>query len=287
VWNKQRKTEILIDVDDVALGHETKMRWNPAREWIYSTAQAHEALIDDETFERVQTMIAAGARRPDVDRKPRRSKRSYVFSGLLFCGLCERRMIGSFNNGRNHYRCTYSAEYADANRLAHPRSLYLREDTIVELVDPWIHQAFSPANLRTTLHAMADAQHEHADQHRSTAARERIKTCRTKLDRYRAALDAGTDPVVVQQWITQVQAEKVTAEAELRQITGRRVMTADEIGTLVDAMSGIATILRHADPADKAEVYRQIELPPIAGHPRFGVNGCDLMGCGVVRSQPG
>ncbi|MCA2216366.1 recombinase family protein [Jidongwangia harbinensis] len=80
VWNKQRKAEILIDVDDVALGHETKMRWNPTREWVYSTTRAHEALVDDEAFEQVQTMIAAGAKRPDVDRKPRRSKRSYAFS---------------------------------------------------------------------------------------------------------------------------------------------------------------------------------------------------------------
>ena len=260
VWNKQRKAEILIDVDDVALGHETKMRWNPAQEWIYSNDRAQEALIDDETFHQVQTMIAAGARRPDVNRKPRRSKRSYAFSGLLFCGLCDRRMIGSFNNGRNHYRCTYSAEYADANRLAHPRSLYLREDKITELVDPWVRRAFSSANLRTTLQAMADAQHSDGDQHRVIVAREKIAICDTKLDRYRAALDAGTDPVLVQQWITQVQAERAVAAADLRQITGRRSLTADEISTMVDAMSGIAQILRQADPADKAEVYQQLGI---------------------------
>jgi site-specific DNA recombinase len=205
-------------------------------------------------------MIAAGARRPDVNRKPRRSKRSYAFSGLLFCGLCDRRMIGSFNNGRNHYRCTYSTEYADANRLAHPRSLYLREDKLVELVDPWIRRAFSPTNLRTTLRAMADAQHDDADQHRVIAAQEKITTCRTTLDRYRAALDAGTDPVLVQQWITQVQAEKAVAEADLRRINGRHIMTAEEIKTLVEAMAGIATILREADPTDKAEVYRQLGI---------------------------
>jgi hypothetical protein len=29
VWNKQRKDEVLIDVEDVALGHESRMRWNP------------------------------------------------------------------------------------------------------------------------------------------------------------------------------------------------------------------------------------------------------------------
>ena len=29
VWNKQRRDEVLLDVEDVAAGHETKMRWNP------------------------------------------------------------------------------------------------------------------------------------------------------------------------------------------------------------------------------------------------------------------
>jgi hypothetical protein len=121
-------------------------------------------------------------------------------------------------------------------------------------------RAFSSSNLRTTPQAMADAQHSDADQQRVIVAREKIAICDTKLDRYRDALDAGTDPVLVQQWITHVQAEKATAAADLRQITGRRTMTVDEISTLVDAMSGIATILRQADPADKAEVYQQLGI---------------------------
>ena len=37
VWNRQRKQEILLDVDDVALGHETKMRWNDSQAWMHST----------------------------------------------------------------------------------------------------------------------------------------------------------------------------------------------------------------------------------------------------------
>ena len=40
---------------------------------------------------------------------------------------------------------------------------------------------------------MADAQHDDADQHRVLAAQEKMATYRTKLERYRAALDAGTD----------------------------------------------------------------------------------------------
>jgi hypothetical protein len=107
---------------------------------------------------------------------------------------------------------------------------------------------------------MADAQYDDADQHRIIAAKERIATCQTKLDRYRAALEAGTDPAVVQQWITQVQAEKAVAEADLRQLTGRRTMTHEEINTVVEALSGIAAILRSAGPMDKADIYRQLGL---------------------------
>ncbi len=35
VWNRQRRDEVLIDVDDVALGHQTKLRWNEPGDWIW------------------------------------------------------------------------------------------------------------------------------------------------------------------------------------------------------------------------------------------------------------
>ncbi|MFD3932502.1 recombinase family protein [Streptomyces sp. NPDC058614] len=34
VWSKQRKEEILIDVENVALGHETRMQWNRPETWV-------------------------------------------------------------------------------------------------------------------------------------------------------------------------------------------------------------------------------------------------------------
>ncbi|WP_233605794.1 hypothetical protein [Micromonospora sp. Llam0] len=144
----------------------------------------------------------------------------------------------------------------DANSIAHPRSLYVREDRIIEQVDPWISRAFRPA----TLQAIADAKHNDADQQHIAVAREKLAIIQTKLDRYRAALEAGTDPALVQQWTTQVQAETATAEAELRQVTGRRAMTPAEIQTVVEELSGIANVLRTADPVDKAQVYQQLGL---------------------------
>jgi len=49
VWNKQRKDEVLIDVEDVGLGHETRMRWNDTTQWVWSQEPAHEAIITTET----------------------------------------------------------------------------------------------------------------------------------------------------------------------------------------------------------------------------------------------
>jgi hypothetical protein len=47
-------------------------------------------------------------------------------------------------------------------------------------------------------------------------ARQAPADCQRRLDRYRAALAAGTDPAIVQQWIAEVTATRAAAEAQLR-----------------------------------------------------------------------
>ena len=77
VWNRQRRDEVLLDVDDVALGHETKQRWNLERDWIWSVEKVQEPLISDDLFAEVQRQAHAGAQR-NVDRKPRATPRPYA-----------------------------------------------------------------------------------------------------------------------------------------------------------------------------------------------------------------
>jgi hypothetical protein len=86
VWNKQRKDEVLIDVDDVALGHVSKLRRNDPGKWVWSDDVVHEPLIDTGTFERAQHVMAAkGAGRNT--RELHRTRHRYVLRGLLYCGL--------------------------------------------------------------------------------------------------------------------------------------------------------------------------------------------------------
>lgn len=57
MWNKQRTDEVLIDVEDIALGHENRHRWNDPSQWVWSTAIDHKPLISTELFDLAQQII--------------------------------------------------------------------------------------------------------------------------------------------------------------------------------------------------------------------------------------
>jgi site-specific DNA recombinase len=58
VWGRQRRDEVLLDVNDVAAGHVSRMRWNDPDRWIWSTQPTHQPLVDQATFRAVQARIA-------------------------------------------------------------------------------------------------------------------------------------------------------------------------------------------------------------------------------------
>jgi hypothetical protein len=107
---------------------------------------------------------------------------------------------------------------------------------------------------------MSDAHRNDADDAALTAAKEAIQSCGQRLQRYRAALEAGTDPVLIPQWTAEVQAECVQAEAMIRKLSGRQRMTTEEINSLVSALGGIRAVLLNADPIDRVRVYRSLKL---------------------------
>lgn len=54
MWNRVRTDEVLIDVEEVALGHENRHRWNDPSQWVWSRDIAHTPLISVELYERAQ-----------------------------------------------------------------------------------------------------------------------------------------------------------------------------------------------------------------------------------------
>ncbi len=60
VWNRQRRDEELLDVDDVAAGYQSRMKWNDRSEWVWSAEETHEAIASAETFAAASAERAAG-----------------------------------------------------------------------------------------------------------------------------------------------------------------------------------------------------------------------------------
>ena len=258
VWNRQRRDEVLLDVEDVAAGHQTKLRWNDRSSWIWSSEPTHEALVSSQDFARVQKQMAAGAHRP-TPMKGRATGRSYVLSGLVTCAACGRRMQGTHAHEIARYRCRFPSEYALANKVEHPATVYVREDAIVPRLDEWIATLFDDAHLDETCQALAMAgEADDAAEARAEGARRKIADCDQRLGKYRQALDAGADATIVAGWMAEVQGERLRAERELGAVSANGKLTKEQIRRLVLQLKDIAAVLASADPKDKAEVYAEL-----------------------------
>src|SRR6266542_3632462 len=150
VWNKQRRDEVLLDIDDVAAGYVGRVRWNPTDAWIFSEQPAHQPLIAKADFDRVQAMIGARAWRHKLFTCDG-NHRVYLLRKRLRCGLCQRRLQGHWVHAQPYYRCSYPPAYQAATGLAHPRTVYLREHDLLPHLDGWLAGLFDPDRLDDTL----------------------------------------------------------------------------------------------------------------------------------------
>ncbi|WP_370026309.1 recombinase family protein [Planotetraspora sp. GP83] len=263
VWNKQRTDEVLLDVEDVALGHTSKMRWNGKDAWVWSDKPVHEPLIDMEMFERVQEIMGGRGRGPAV-HKPHRARHDYILRGCVFCGVCQRRMEGHWANKMPYYRCRFPQEYAIANKIRHPRNVCLREDAILPSLDHWLALEFSPGRIQTTIDALlAVADVPKADAALVEEANRRIAECDRKLNQYRAALDAGGDPVVISEWIKQIQGERAGALAMMREADSKPTVTRDQLARTIENLGDIVKTLQDGSAEKRSTVYRSIGLKAV------------------------
>jgi site-specific DNA recombinase len=97
----------------------------PARQPVVSTVTAHPALISEAQFLAVQQVRAS---RPTQDGEARK----YLLSGLVRCAWCGRRLDSHWVHGRAGYRCRHGRSSASPPTLDDPKTVYVREDRLVE-----------------------------------------------------------------------------------------------------------------------------------------------------------
>jgi site-specific DNA recombinase len=260
VWGRQRRDEVLLDVDDVAAGHTSRRRWNPATNWVWSAEPAHQPLVSRETFQAVQARMHPAS--PPKPRKARPGARVYPLRGRLRCQLCDRRLQGQWIRGEAYYRCRYQAEYATAVGFDHPRSVYLREVDLLPRIDAWLGRLSDADHLEATCQALAAGSDQQATRSaEQTAARQLLADCDRRLARYRAALEADVDPAVVGQWIAEVTATRQAAEAKLHQLDAApEPLSPEAIRAALEQVGGLAGVLDSADPILRAQLYEELGI---------------------------
>ncbi|NLU66088.1 recombinase family protein [Streptomyces sp. HNM0574] len=180
VWNRQHKHESLLDIHDVSLGYTTKLRWNSQHKWIVSKEIVHTPLVDDETFARAQDIFQSRSRSSPA-HGVRRTRNVYALRGAVECGPCGRKMQGNWAHDEAYYRCRFPDQYALANRVQHPRNVYVREVWLLKPLDDWLAKVFLPHRIDETIDQMASAAAEEPDhsptEASETAARALIAEC--------------------------------------------------------------------------------------------------------------
>ncbi len=102
-----------IYVGDIVQGKTQKINYklkktikNNPKDYII-VENTHEAIIDRDTFNYIQTLLPKNVKRPE-------KKRFYLLDGLLYCGDCKHRITIRYQNktGRSYTSCDYYRTYS-------------------------------------------------------------------------------------------------------------------------------------------------------------------------------
>ena len=263
VWARQRKDEVLLDIDDVAAGHVTKQRWNPEDEWQWSREPAHEALISKDDWQAVQDEFAAGTRRSAPSR---RRTHDYMLKGMITCSSCGRKLVANVVRGRLQYRCRMKDEYPG---LDHPRSLSVREDQLLPTIDRWLAQLFDEDHIDETVSSLANVESNDINTAEEMAARRTIKECDKRIANFETALGVTDDADTIAGFARQIErtrAERKSAELRLRRLTTGKGLTEEEIRTVVQSLADAVELLAAASPEDRRRVYEAAQLEVLYDH---------------------
>ncbi len=136
-------------------GRNIRSQFHPAPEEMDWVAGAHQPLVDQDTFDRVQARLGENRHRQRGGTAPR-----YIFSGLIICGACGNKYVGRHGNkDYNWYTCNRQQGFGDC------KSHTVYESDVKEVVIPPIErliQKMSQAEIQEAVRAELISQEQAA-----------------------------------------------------------------------------------------------------------------------------
>jgi len=267
VYGRQKRQERLLDPDHPALGHGTTMAWQPREAWVIAETATHPALVTEELWERAQLTMQGGGRRATSSRGessgPRRSAFGrYALVGILRCEHCGRRMQGNHSRGLAFYRCRLTLTDYAVPPEGHPKSLAVREDRILPVLDQWLTGLLAADRIDEVAAQIVEADRTNACRlPELDAAHRAMAEAHRKINRYVAGLEAGMDPALVADRTRVAQAEIARAQAVLDGEPAQpSPLTLGEVLEVLEAVRTVPELLRAADMAVRADLYQALGL---------------------------
>ena len=268
VSGRTKKKDVLLDPDVPALGHVTRQQWQQRNEWVTSTVQAYDAIVEERVWHRVQALVASSTRTKAVTPSRRthagvrRSDSSrYPLAGLVICDACGKRLQGNTVRGYSLYRCRVSSDYASPLK-DHPPCLSVREDRLLVHIDQWLSKLFTPENIEATATSIVTADSEDRREDPEVArARITLVESERKLAKHLDGLEAGIPAEVIAPRIAATQREKAAAEAVLASAPpSPQPLTLDEVIETLSMLRDLPELLGAIEQADRATLYQALGL---------------------------
>ncbi|MGI5223760.1 recombinase family protein [Actinoallomurus sp. CA-142502] len=253
-------------------------RCNPPSEWVWSPRPTHEPLVTEELFKAASPVAKyrQGSRTgAGINHHPQ-AKRSYRLRSYVTCDLCGRRMFGKTRHAIAYLACEPQRQHHKGRADwfgDHPKSLWVREEILLEAVRSFFTQRmFAPdrrRHLRAPLQRSAkDQRNDSATDRHKQLTRELAGLQRRKenlidqLENFEATADADADREYrqsIQRRFAELTTERRTKQSELDQIN-IDAPTAGDAADLLDQISRLRVDLTELPEGLERKLYDAFHL---------------------------
>jgi hypothetical protein len=185
---------------------------------------------------------------------------------MITCNACGRKLIANNVRGHLQYRCRMKDEYPGRN---HPKSLSVREDQLMPVIDGWLAQLFDNDHIDQTIRTLTGVNLDESGPTEELAARRAIRQIDKRIANFEAALGLTEDPESLAGFTRRIElasAERRTVELRLRQTTRSTGLSETEIRQAAGNLAEAIRLLSTASAEDRRRVYEAAQLEVLYDH---------------------
>lgn len=270
-WRKSTVREILNNrtyLGEFSFGKKQWRKDPTTRRRRYTKRSAADVQVDHRPQLRiieVDLWEAAHARRKAVGNRTAPARRTHrPFSGLLFCGVCNARMVDGGGSAVRHYRCNQAHSGAACSNKAP-----LREDTLRAVAIAELKRLFTQTGLRERMAEMIEDRlktfrvETSNEEARVTAELARVGKEVDRLVAFITTTDLGSSPGAlntIRDQLERATSQKREAEARLAELKSKAALPAPTLPTVDEIVALVLDIETRIDedPIGVREDLRQM-----------------------------